>query len=162
MKIGGVFDSLTVTVPSPKAKKQSRLSSFWKRDPAPVAKEAPMPVRENKRKDTDAASVEAAGGTISKKAKVTATPAKAPRAASVVSEAAEGNSGRAASAGPSVEAEQDSDKATTPSVDGSEGTAGSAELAASTALTTPADELDKRLGDDVEAGFADEVDAEEA
>ncbi|GAA5867419.1 hypothetical protein JCM3774_002898 [Rhodotorula dairenensis] len=147
-KIGGVFDSLTVTVPTPKAKKQSQLFSFWKKDPAPAA--AAVPLRENKRKAVDEATGEAtADAPISKKAKV-ASPVEAPRETSAASDA-----------GASVDAEQDSNQSATPSVDGSEGTAGSGELAASTALTTPADELDKRLGDDVEEELA-EMSAEEA
>lgn len=157
-KISGVFDSLEI--PSPKAKKQAQLYSFWKKDQA--AKEAaPQPVREKKRKAEDDAPVEGKeAAVVPKKARQASPAAEAPRETSAApaeavaaSTSASGADDVDASAGVE-EVEQDSNKASTPSVNGSDETSGTGDAAVSTALTTPADELDKRLGDDVEEELA--------
>ena len=165
-KISGVFDSLEIS--SPKAKKQAQLYSFWKKDQA--AKEAaPQPVRENKRKAEDDAPAEDKGAVIAKKAKQASPAAEGPREASAAPVEAAAASTSTSTSGVTgdvdanagvEEAEQDSNKASTPSVNGSDETSGNGDAAASTALTTPADELDKRLGDDVEEELA-EMAAEE-
>ena len=149
-RIGGIFDSLPI--PSPKAKKQAQLYSFWKKDQATKETTA-QPVRENKRKADDAAPVEDKEAGAPKKARQ-ASPAAAPKEAAPAAAATTSGAGDVdASAG--VEAEQDSSKDSTPSVNGSEETSVTGDAAASTALTTPADELDKRLGDDVEEELAE-------
>ena len=155
-KISGVFDSLEI--PSPKAKKQAQLYSFWKKDQA--AKDAaPPPVRENKRKAEADAPAEDKEAVVPKKARQASPAAEAPREASAAPAEAVAADDVDASAGVE-EAEQDSNKASTPSVNGSDETSGNGDAAVGTALTTPADELDKRLGDDVEEELA-EVAAEE-
>lgn len=155
-KISGVFDSLEI--PSPKAKKQAQLYSFWKKDQA--AKDAaPPPVRENKRKAEADAPAEGKEAVVPKKARQASPAAEAPREASAAPAEAVAADDVDASAGVE-EAEQDSNKASTPSVNGSDETSGNGDAAVGTALTTPADELDKRLGDDVEEELA-EVAAEE-
>ncbi|GAA5990551.1 hypothetical protein JCM10908_003126 [Rhodotorula pacifica] len=162
-KLRGVFDGL-VPIPSPKAKKQAQLYSFWKKKEGGATTGStsaqPAAAGEKKRKAEDEApAADGKDAAVSKKkAKqdVTATNEATPAGAAAVPVASTSTTGDA-----SVEAEQDSNERSSPSVAGSEETATSSGAAISTAVTTPADELDKRLGDDVDEEVAGEMSAAE-